>query len=99
MSSSTKAFTVELESGKVVTVEVTASAEFDSSYGADADGNRGMGMYFMDDVEYTLPKVDEKGEALTDDEMDELDNALNEEIDGYSWEFSEPDYEYENDDF
>lgn len=99
MSSLNKAFTVELESGKILTVEVTASGYFESDYGADADGNRGVGMWFVDDIEYTLPKVDEKGEVLTDEELDELDEVLNEEIDNFTWEFSTPDYEYENDDF
>jgi hypothetical protein len=92
----TKELTVELESGKTFEIEVTATGVYDSNYGADADGNRGMALWFLDEVAFDLPKTDEDGNILTIDELHELDVKLNKLALDEDWEWSlDNDREYE----
>lgn len=84
-----KLLNVELESGKAFEIEVMATGVYDAHYGADADGNRGMGVWLFDDVEFTLPRTDEEGEPLTTEELTELTDKLDVEIGKEDWEFAE----------
>ena len=68
-------FTVELGSGKEVTAEVECCVINDSNYGADADGNRGMSMTWIDSLELTVPisewDKDDSGNELSQEEKAE----------------------------
>src|ERR1035441_8287552 len=72
----TETLKIELNSGKAFEIEVTVTGVYDAHYGADADGNRGMGAWFLDDLEFELPEVDEEGVYLTTDETIELEEKL-----------------------
>ena len=66
---------------KPVTLELRAIAYCDSNYGADADGNRGMSVWFIDEVLWDLPEIDDDGNPLSEEEKQTLDNLLNTKID------------------
>lgn len=54
-----KCFEIEPCSGehcKEVEVEYTVHYYLERGYGADADGNRGVDMWFIDDWEYSIPE-------------------------------------------
>lgn len=99
MSQITKELTIELDDGREFTIEVTATASYDSNYGADADGNRGMGVWDREDDEFTIPDVDAEGYRLDSVEKEELEKKLNLEIERQDWDFSSADEkEYEPED-
>ena len=81
-----KEFTIELESGKTATAEVIITATFDTSYGADADGNRGSSGWFIDDIEFAVPETYDDGSLMK--EGYEFAELLNEVVDEYEWSFS-----------
>ena len=66
---------------KPVTVEVKAVAFYDSNHGADADGNRGMGVWFIDDVTWDIPETDDDGNTLNEDEKQTLNDLLDMKVD------------------
>lgn len=77
MSKVTKEITVTLKSGKKVTAEYTAVFYYDSNYGADADGNRGMPMWFLDDCYPAAEiKTDDEGVELSKEEIEEADDLM-----------------------
>ena len=88
-----KEISVELKSGKIVTVEVTAIGSYDSNYGADADGNRGMGVWFLDDVEFKIPEVADDGSGLHNLEMKEAEDLLNIRLESEDFEFGSDCYD------
>lgn len=59
----TKELSVTLGNGKRVTREMEIKTSVDNHYGADADGNRGGRMEFLDDIRPTVPF---SSEPLTD---------------------------------
>lgn len=77
---------VTLENGKQVCAYVTVTYYYDSNYGADADGNRGMGVWVNDGVEFHTPKTDINGEELSQDEVEEAVELINDEADFISVE-------------
>lgn len=92
----TKSLTIELNSGKSFEVDVTAVGLYDSNWGADADGNRGMGVWLLEDLEYDLPDTDDEGLRLTNEEMIELATQVELKANDQAWVFShEDDREYE----
>ena len=92
-------FTVTLSTGKNVTAEFEANVFTDNNYGADADGNRGMSMDFVEDIEPTVPYSDpnwlkdDDGNALSEAEKAEAIELLEKLADGAEWEKDEPDYD------
>ena len=72
-----KYYTVEIPGDKTVTAEMIATFVYDSSYGADADGNRGMGVWFVDDV-YPTHEIayDDDGRRLTREEIELAQDLL-----------------------
>lgn len=81
-----KEFTVYYED-KTITSEVEVCFVYDSNYGADADGNKGIGMYFLEDI-YPVEDitVDNEGNTLTEKEKQEVLNLLCSEAENYTWE-------------
>ena len=83
-------FTVTLKSGKVVTAEVECTLVHDSNYGADADGNRGMAMDFIDEIGLTVPiedpswEKDDNGVELSFEERQEAEKLILAEVEDYS---------------
>lgn len=82
---STKEITVTVNN-KQVTLVLYATAYYDSNYGADADGNRGMGVWFLEDVTWDLPDIDDDGNTLSDSEKKMVDGLLNLSVDDIEWE-------------
>ena len=66
---------------KQVTLDLHAKAYYDSNYGADADGNRGMGVYFIDEVTWETPEHDDDGNKLSGEEKKALNELLDTKID------------------
>lgn len=98
MASVTKEFEVELDDSNVVNVSVTVEGDYESNYGADADGRGGTGMWFISDHSYEV--ID--GTDLSEEESAELAAKVSDLVDDEEWDFdsaSEPDDEYEPDDF
>lgn len=87
-TSVTKEITVELDEDRSVTIEVEVVGTYDSHYGADADGNRGMGVWFVDDTFYTIPDKDDNEELLTKEDKELVKDKLDKEIDDTDWDFS-----------
>ncbi len=96
----TKDLTVELDDGREFIILTTAIGIYDSNYGADADGDRGVGVWIHDDTTFALPEKDSDGYRLDSVELEELENKLNEKIDQTDWEFKHPkdEKEYEPED-
>jgi len=82
-----KEIKVELESEKTITTEVKFIGSYDPKYGADADGNRGIGAWLCDDVEFDLKETDDSGNKLTEEEKKEYKEILNERIEDIEIDF------------
>lgn len=98
MATRNREVTVETYTGKVVTVDVTIKATFDDNYGADADGNRGVGVWEIDETTFKVPDKDDDGALLTQAEKEEVDELVEEELDvngNNSDDFEEIEREYE----
>jgi hypothetical protein len=78
-------FYVELDSGIEVTVYVEVDITYDSDYGADADGNRGSDVYFIDDLRYIIPDRDDNDVELTAEDKKDLERILEDKIHGFDW--------------
>ena len=66
------------------TLDVYAKTYYDPCYGADADGNRGIGCWFIDDITWDTPEADDNGNLLNEEEkkkLNELINAKTDDID------------------
>jgi hypothetical protein len=92
MTSSTKTFTVCVEDnqGYEHEVEVTLTARFsyDSHYGADADGNRGIGVWELED--YDIDEID--GKSLKEHTIQFValvDGAINEKINDIDFDLNQ----------
>lgn len=77
---STKEITVTVNN-KQVTLDLYAKAYYDPNYGADADGNRGTGVYFIDEVTWETPECDDDGNKLSEEEKRTLNELLNTKVD------------------
>ena len=92
MRNLSKEFTVVLKSGKTVTAEMESEWSYERNYGADADGNRGVGAWFMDDLDFTVPvsypswNVDDDGNAMSDEEKLEAVELLTAKAEDDEWE-------------
>ena len=95
-------FTVKLASGREVTAEVEVKLVHDGNYGADADGNRGMAMDFLDDVYLSIPITDkswanDENGPFSEAEKKEAEELLIKAAEDHDWvddmRDSEPDYE------
>lgn len=86
-----KEFTVTLISGKIVTAIVEVELSYESNYGADADGNRGIGASFVENICLTMPiddvswELDDNGIRLNQIEKEEAERAILEMADEYDW--------------
>jgi hypothetical protein len=64
-----KEIVVQTEDDENVTVDVTFHVEEESDYGADADGNRGIHIAWLEDVEFCAPSTTDDGRILTPEEV------------------------------
>jgi hypothetical protein len=72
-------------------VVVSAQLVHDSHYGADADGNRGVPMDFIEDVTVeSVAATDD--EPISDDDKKEVEKLAEAKADKHEWEAPEPDY-------
>lgn len=74
---------IELVTGKTVTVHVEVEGLYDSRYGADADGNRGVGKWLVDGLDYEIESEDE----LNSDELEEVDVEVENLVYGGDFDF------------
>jgi hypothetical protein len=100
MADVTKEFEIELDNGNVVNVSITVEGDYEANYGADADGNRGVGMWFISDHSYEILDDSE----LSDSETAELAEKVEEKVSDEDWDFdtAQDDEEvdsYDNDDY
>ena len=65
------------EDEDVIVVEIMVNIDYtyDSNYGADLDGNRGIGVWFVDEYEYEIRECSKEGE-LTEKQQEELDQKV-----------------------
>lgn len=77
---------VTLKSGLEVYAPVSAKLVTDNNYGADADGNRGVSMSWVDDVEVTGNLYTDDGLPLSDEETLEALHLLLEMGENYDWD-------------
>jgi hypothetical protein len=75
-STISRTWTFNLLDGKAVTIEVLLHGSYDPAYGSDADGNRGIGVWFLDDSEYKIPELDDEQKPLTNLEMQAIENLV-----------------------
>jgi len=64
-------------------VELSANCIHDSNYGADADGNRGMPMSWVEDIE--LVSMDEDALKLSPEDQKIIEDMAYKQADGYNW--------------
>jgi hypothetical protein len=74
---------IELLSGKTVTVDIEVEGIYDSHYGADGDGGRGVGRWLIDSHSYVI----DTEETLTDDEESEIDGIVEELVYEGEWDW------------
>lgn len=82
-----KDFTIVTDSNKIATIEVLAHGYYESDYGADADGNRGVPTWFLDGFTYDIPTAFDDGSLLSDDEKTEVKAILERETFAADWDF------------
>ena len=94
MAKVTKEFEeIELSSGKTVTLEITVTGVYDARYGADADGNRGVGTWLIEDASYETHSDDD----LDDDDKAEIESRVESIVDSEDWDFDNASEEDEED--
>jgi hypothetical protein len=87
-----KELVIELPTNKLITLDVTLYIDHDAHYGADADGNRGVDAWFIDDIDYKLPTQDDYGDKLDDKEVVQLVKYIEKEIDNLDIETEVEEY-------
>jgi len=70
----------ELSDEKYVTIEVEIYVDHDPNMNADADGNRGIDVWSVDDIDYKMPEKDDDGVALTDADKKDLEEKIEKEV-------------------
>lgn len=93
MSRVNKEKEIELSSGKLVTVQIEVEGTYDANYGADVDGNRGVGRWLIDSHSY---EVGDTEEELTSEEFDEIDEKVEALVYDGDWDFESPDLDDED---
>jgi hypothetical protein len=88
-----KETTIELSTGTTVDVEIEVFGEYDSQFGADADGNRGQGRWLIDSHAHTY----DDALVLTSEEFDELCEKVEEIVYENEWDFDSAEEEDEDD--
>lgn len=89
MVSKTEEITIELDDVDV-TLEITVTAYLDEDYGADADGNRGVSKWIVDEISYEGSDGEvysDSGDLLDSDQKKLLDEEISDLVD--DWDFSE----------
>lgn len=74
---------------KPVTADIVVYGVYENDYGADADGNRGVAAWFIEDYEYVVPDVDDEGHKLSDEEHETLKGMVQDFIENNDWDFAE----------
>lgn len=97
MPATSKEFSIEL-GDRTVTVLVDASGYFEPNYGSDADGNRGIPAWFLDDFEYDIPDDDDDGESLSETDKLQVESQLNTLLESHDWDVDESDEDEVDDD-
>lgn len=79
--------TIETKADKIVKVEVHVEGQYDSHFGADADGSRGTGRWHIIDVKFEVPDFDYDGYPISQNEKNEVEKLVGEKVDAQSWDF------------
>lgn len=72
-----------------VTVDIVVYGVYESDYGADADGNRGISAWFIEDYEYMIPDVSDDGTQLETVQKEKLKLVVQNLIENHDWDFEE----------
>lgn len=78
---------VFLAEDRPVTIELKVCGVYDANYGADADGRRGMGVWFLDDFDYNPPEKDDNGQVITFQDKKVLEEIVYNEVHNTDWDF------------
>jgi hypothetical protein len=95
MAFDTKEFEIELEDGTEVTVEITMEAYVEKNYGADADGNRGEDLWFLDGPPQL--EITDCRTVLSKEQRQELKDKIDSLVAKTDWNFEEDEREYQDD--
>lgn len=83
-------FNIE-HNGREFEVEVSAVLVHEADYGADADGNRGIAVDFIEDVSVeSISAADEN--PISEEERKAIETLAEKKADEHAWEAPEPDY-------
>lgn len=74
---------------KFITIEITVTGHLDRNYGADADGNRGVPVWFIEDHDYTVPTLCDDGTTLTQADLEQLEEEVGNWVNNTDWDFDE----------
>lgn len=86
---------MELSTSKSVIVHIEVEGLLEPRYGADIDGNGGIGKWFVDGHTYEIESEDE----LTNDEMEEVNDMVEDLVYDGDFDFQDnANYEKEEDD-
>lgn len=66
---------------KTITIPIEFEWFHEPNYGADADGNRGISTWFLDDAFYEIPEKTDEGLILTDEDKRILTGMIEGAID------------------
>ncbi len=91
MSELSKEFELELKDDRLVNVTITVKGDYESDYGGDADGNRGVGAWFINSHSY------EADEELLDQNKLEVDLMVEELVNDEDWDFDEIEEDHQRD--
>ena len=70
-----------------VTVDIVVYGVCESNYGADADGNRGINAWFVEDYEYTIPDASDDGTPLETIQKEKLKLIIQDLAENHDWDF------------
>jgi len=85
---------------KTITSDIVVYGVYESDYGSDADGNRGISCWFIDDYEFVVPDMDDEGHKLSDEERETLKRLVQDFTENHDWNFEEElsrDMDYQDD--
>lgn len=90
MAKASKNFTIEISSGKLVTVKVTVQGKDDSRLGRTRRAQRRnyRRTWRISSVDIQIPDCDDSNCSLSQNEKDELEKLVDEKINEKSWDFN-----------
>ena len=83
----TKDLTVELNSGKMITVQVTVKGTYDPHNRFLRNGRRKQGKWNISDVSFEIPDCCDSLSLLSQDDKNQVEKLVSEKIGEERWDF------------